>query len=473
MRDELALLPSRDLLALYRRRAASPMEACEAALGRIARVNPALNAFQHVDEPGARAAARRSEARWTAGEPLGLLDGVPATVKDDLPVAGWPSRSGSQTINPGRDGHEDAPGVARLRENGAILLGTTTMSEFAWKVTTDSPLFGVTRNPHDLSRTPGGSSGGAAAATAAGMGTLALATDGDGSIRVPAARCGLVGFKPTYGVVPDHPPSRFGTRSHVGPIGRTVADVALMVEAIGQPDARDWYGLPPRDQDFRREPSRDLHGMRVAFSPDLGSGRAVHPEIADRVARAVLRLGERGAAVDAVDFDPILHRLGAAACAVLHSAMWADLLRRVPMEHQALMDPALVAAGRQGQGIGLSEYLQAEQDCRLFGVGLNGFFTSWDLLVCPTIHTLPELVGAPPPEPWLTMLFNAARNPAISVPCGTDANGVPVGVQIVGPLYRDACVLRAAAALETLIGVAARPPDLPAESAQPLRCSME
>jgi aspartyl-tRNA(Asn)/glutamyl-tRNA(Gln) amidotransferase subunit A len=224
MVDELYMLPALDLVALYRARKVSPVEVCEAVFSHIGQINPILNAFQFLDEPFVRAAAVQSEERWRHGEPQGLLDGVPVTVKDNLLTAGWPSLSGSRTINPKQQWSEDAPGVARLREHGAILIGKTTMPEFAWKVMTDSPLFGITRNPFNIDRTPGGSSGGAASATASGMGTLALATDGGGSIRVPASRCGLVGLKPTHGRVSDYPPSRFGTNSHVGPITRSARD---------------------------------------------------------------------------------------------------------------------------------------------------------------------------------------------------------------------------------------------------------
>lgn len=448
MVDELYMLPAVDLVALYRARKVSPVEVCEAVFSPIEQINPVLNAFQFLDEPFVRAAAIQSEDRWRRGEPQGLLDGVPVSVKDNLLTTGWPSLSGSRTINPTQQWLEDAPGVARLREHGVILIGKTTMPEFAWKVMTDSPLFGITRNPFNVDRTPGGSSGGAAAATASGMGALALATDGGGSIRVPASRCGLVGLKPTHGRVSDYPPSRFGTNSHVGPIARSVRDAALVMDVIGRRDARDWYALPNAAESFMLDINKGIEGRRIAYSPDLGSGCTVHPDIATLTRRAAQRCADLGAEVELIEFDKALFERGERSYSIHRRAMQADLIRRLPSDQQKLMDPALIAAATENGDIDLQTYLEAEQQRRLFGSQINLFFDKYDLLISPTIHTLAEPVEAATPEPRLTMLFNASRNPAISIPCGVDKDGLPVGVQIIGPLYEDRQVLRAAAALE-------------------------
>jgi aspartyl-tRNA(Asn)/glutamyl-tRNA(Gln) amidotransferase subunit A len=443
-------LSATELVRLYRQKELSPVEVCDDTFDAIATCNPVLNAFQHLDEDGARASARCSETRWLKGEPLGPVDGVPCTIKDNLLAAGWPSRSGSLTVDPGVAWTEDAPGVARLRESGAVLLGMTTMPEFAWKVTTDAPLFGVTRNPWNPDRTPGGSSGGAAAATASGMGCLALATDGGGSIRVPASRCGLVGLKPTHGRVADYPPSRFGTHSNVGPITRTVADCALMMNLIARPDIRDWYALPEDSRDYRRDLSRGVAGLRIAFTADLGAQCGVHPEVAALTQRAADTFRKLGATVDSIDFDRELYRSGADAYYIARCVMLSNLLRQIPAAGQGLMDQALVAAAKLHiGGYDVARYADAEHQRRLVGSRVNLLFGTYDLLMCPTIHTLAEAVGDPAPEPWLTMLFNASRHPAISIPCGLDTDAIPVGVQLIGPHYSEALLLRAAAALET------------------------
>ena len=236
MSQDPALLSAVELVELYRARKLSPVEATKAALERIEKHNPRFNAFCLVDEPGALAAARASEERWAKGRPQGRVDGVPATVKDLLITKGWPTLRGSKAVDPKQAWEEDAPSVARLREEGAVLLGKTTTPEFGWKGVTDSPLTGITRNPWNPDKTPGGSSGGAAVAAACGMGALHLGTDGGGSIRIPAGFTGIVGLKQSYGRVPASPLSPFGTLAHIGPMTRTVADAALMLSVIARPD---------------------------------------------------------------------------------------------------------------------------------------------------------------------------------------------------------------------------------------------
>jgi aspartyl-tRNA(Asn)/glutamyl-tRNA(Gln) amidotransferase subunit A len=212
-----AALSATELLRLYRARQLSPVEATRAVLARIERFDPVVNAFCLVDGDLALAAARASEARWQRGEPCGLVDGVPATIKDLILTEGWPTLRGSLAVARDQPWAEDAPATARLREQGAVLIGKTTTPEFGWKAVTDCALTGITRNPWNTSKTPGGSSGGAAVAAALGMGALHVGTDGGGSIRIPAGFTGIFGLKPSFGRVPAYPPSPFGTLAHVGP----------------------------------------------------------------------------------------------------------------------------------------------------------------------------------------------------------------------------------------------------------------
>ncbi|MGH8745910.1 MAG: amidase family protein, partial [Burkholderiales bacterium] len=236
MPSDLLTLSAADLLRLYRAKRASPLEVTRAALQRIDKLNPVLNAFCFI-APDALAAAKESEARWMKGEPRGALDGVPVSIKDLLLTKGWPTLRGSKTVDPKGPWNDDAPVVARLREADAILLGKTATPEFGWKGVTDNPLSGITRNPWNPAKTPGGSSGGAAAALAAGIGPLTLGTDGGGSIRIPCAFSGVFGLKPSFGRVPAWPLSPFGSVAHVGPMTRSVHDAALMLNVLSQPDA--------------------------------------------------------------------------------------------------------------------------------------------------------------------------------------------------------------------------------------------
>jgi aspartyl-tRNA(Asn)/glutamyl-tRNA(Gln) amidotransferase subunit A len=260
-----------ELTNAYRSRHLSPVEVIESAYARATRLQPELNIFAFL---GARESlleqARLSEARWRSGSSLGELDGVPMTVKDTILVAGWPTLRGSMTVDPQQGWGEDSPAVARLREQGVIFLGKTNTPEFGWTGVTQSPLCGVSRNPWNRSLTPGGSSGGSAAAVAVGIGHASLGTDAGGSLRIPASFCGVVAFKPTAGLVAYYPPSPAGTLGHVGPITRSVSDAATMLNIIGVPDVRDWPAMPRKGIDYRSETESGLKGCRIAWSPRLG-----------------------------------------------------------------------------------------------------------------------------------------------------------------------------------------------------------
>src|SRR5215213_2272933 len=288
-------LTAADLLRLYRRRELSPVEVTRDQLDRIEKFQPVINAFIIIDREGALAAAKASEARWRKGEPVGPVDGLGATVKDNIWLKGFPSRRGSLTSDPAPV-KADAPAVARLRESGAVILGKTTLPEFGWIGACHSPLTGITRNPWNLDRTPGGSSGGAAAAALLNLGWLHLGTDGAGSIRIPAAFTGVFGIKPSYGRVPAYPASPFGTLSHQGPLTRSVSDAALALTVISAPDLRDMTAWNTPAPDFRVGLEEGVSGLRIAWSPRLGYVPRVDPEIeaaAEKAARVFEDLGAR------------------------------------------------------------------------------------------------------------------------------------------------------------------------------------
>src|SRR5579875_1988214 len=449
---EIALLSAVELLSLYRRKKLSPVEATKAALARIEAHNGSLNAFNLVDEKAALADARRAEKRWQKGEPLGPVDGVPASVKDLLLTKGWPTRRGSKTVNPDQPWTEDAPSVARLREGGAVLLGKTTTPEFGWKGVTDSPLTGITRNPWDPRTTPGGSSGGAA--VAAGMGALHLGTDGGGSIRIPAGFTGIFGFKPSFGRVPAYPPSPFAAVAHVGPMTRTVEDAALLLTVLAQPDPRDVYAVPADGRDYRKGLKSGVKGLRIAYAPTLG-GRKVDGEIAALVAAAAKRFKTLGARLEEAAPD-----LGdyAAVFRTHWFAAAASLLSQFSPEQKRLMDPGLLAVAEEGARVTLPAYFAAVKAREAIGLAMARFHARYDLLLLPTLPLPAFAAGRDMPvtsagESWadwtpFTYPFNLSKQPAATVPCGLTAAGLPAGLQIVGRLYDDATVLRAAAAFE-------------------------
>src|SRR5687767_4484858 len=296
MNTDLCALGATELLDAFRKKTLSPVDVARAVLARIEKLNPVLNAFCLVSENSLQE-AKESEARWSAGQPKGLLDGVPVSIKDIILTKGWPTLRGSKTVDPKGPWNDDAPATARLREHGAVLLGKTTTPEFGWKGVTDSPLTGITRNPWNKAKTPGGSSGGAAAAVACGMGPLAVGTDGGGSIRIPCAFTGLFGIKCSFGRVPAWPLSPFGTVAHVGPMTRSVGDAALMLNVLAQPDARDWHALPYDARDWRTGLEQGVADLRIAYSSNLGYAK-VDPEIAALVKSAVAVFEELGAKVE-------------------------------------------------------------------------------------------------------------------------------------------------------------------------------
>ena len=469
MTDDVAYLSATELLGLYRSRQISPVDVVKAVYARIGAHDSKVNAFCFLDEEAALTAARESEARWQQGEPRGRVDGVPVTIKDLLLTKGWPTLRGSRIVDPDQPWEEDAPSVAALRRNGATIIGKTTTPEFGWKGITDSALTGITRNPWNTQVTPGGSSGGAAAACALGMGALHIGTDGGGSIRIPAGFSGVFGLKPSFGRVPAWPLSPFGTVAHVGPITRTVADAALMLNVISEPDARDWHALPYAAADYREDLQAGVKDLRIAYSPDLGFVD-VDAEIAAAVKDALGVLEGLGARVEEVagPFEPTGPTfLAHWACGA------AQLLRMFSEEQRALIDPGLQEVAAFGEQISLADYLDAVAVRGALGERMQRFFDRFDLLVTPTLPIPAFTAGIEKPETmagdrwadWtpFTYPFNLTQQPACSVPCGLTAAGLPMGMQIVGPKYADGLVLRAARAFESarsfLMPDAPREPD--------------
>ena len=454
---DLADCTATELLAMYRARQASPVEATHAVLARIERVNPKLLAFCHVAGDEAVESARASEARWQRGEPIGALDGVPTSIKDLILTKGWPTLRGSRTVDAGQVWDVDAPATARLREAGAVLLGKTSTPEFGCKGETNSLLTGITRNPWDPAKTPGGSSGGTAAAVAAGMGPLSVGTDGAGSVRIPAAFCGNFGLKPSFGRVPAYPLSPFGTVAHLGPHTMSVRDAALMLNVLARPDARDWTSLPYDARDYTVGLEDGLRGLRIAWSPALGYAKHVHPEVAAACARAVDDLRAAGAVVEAVDpgFDDPLD----ITCGLWFLGAWTIWNTLTP-EQQKLADPDFAAEAELGSKISALEAQRLHLRRGALGTLMRQFMQRHDLLVTPTV-AVPAFEARPaghsPLDPtamlgWtpFSYPFNLTQQPACTIPCGLTSAGLPIGLQFVGPMFGDALVLRAARAFEAM-----------------------
>ena len=457
MYDELAYRPAVDLAADIRARRLSPVELTSAILHRIEALNPTLNCFCTLAGDVAMEQARAAEQAVMRGQALGALHGVPYSIKDLQSTRGVRTMRGSK-IFANHVPQASTPLEERLAGAGGVFLGKTTTPEFGWKGATDSPITGITRNPWNTNRTPGGSSGGAAAQVAAGLGPLAQGGDGGGSIRIPASFSGIFGLKPTQGLVPYVPTPSNELLSHLGPMARTVDDAALMLSVIAGYDSRDRFCSPGGQRDYQHNLHAGIAGKRVYWSPTLGYAH-VDPEVASATRAAADRFRDLGASVDSGDpafGDPTEFFV------VLYQGAMAGNYSHLLEQHAADMDPGLVHMIERGQRYSVVDYVQARVARLAFYDRVDAFFRDYDLLLTPATAVTAFAVDQVAPDAtridaeamfaWtpFSFPFNATGHPAASVPCGFTRDGLPIGLQVVGRMHEDDTVLRACAAFERL-----------------------
>jgi Asp-tRNA(Asn)/Glu-tRNA(Gln) amidotransferase A subunit family amidase len=471
--SQLCSLSAVQLRDAYRSRTLSPREVLAAVLERIEQLNPQLTTFFTVTAELAEKQARRAEDAYVRRNDHAPLLGIPVSVKDLIPTAGVRTTYGS-LMHEREVPTEDAPVIDRLYAAGALLLGKTATSEFGWKAPAASPLFGSSRNPWDIERTTGGSSGGSAAAVATGMGPLSIGTDGGGSIRIPASFCGVVGLKPSAGRVPNAPPGLAGDLDHVGPLARTVRDTALVLDAVAGDDVRDWYSLPRDQVSYLAATERGVAGLRFAWSSDLGYAPR-EAEVAEVAETAARRFEDIGCIVDDANpgwSDPV------DTFQTLFYEVWGASMADALPEWEDKLDPGLVEVIRRAGSRKTADFVAAAQHRITMRQRATKFFERYDLLLTPTTSLRPFSLGIDVPSEvaghpvrdmqWtsFTFPFNLTGLPAISVPAGWSADGVPIGLQIVGPWRDDARVLRAAAAYEQVAPWADRWPPVVGPSAR-------
>ncbi|MBI2218823.1 MAG: amidase [Candidatus Rokubacteria bacterium] len=466
--NALCWLPATELASLIRKKKLSPVEIVNAVLDRIDKLNPRLNAYCTLAAEDARRQARLAERAVTRrSATLGPLHGVPFSVKDLVITRGVLTTFGTPLY---RDNvpAEDAPMVARMKAAGGIMIGKTNTPTLGWIGATHNLLFGPTRNPWDPETTPGGSSGGASAAVAAGLGPLAIGTDGGGSIRIPASFAGIFGHKPSFGRIPVYPWSAAWSLSHIGPMTRTVADAALVMNVCAGPEERDPGSLPAERVDYVKALKGDLDGVRIAWSVDLGFADAVDPEVAASCAKATRAFREAGARVEEVKPRWPSPR------DAWHTIFCGGIATRLApyRERRQEIEPGLWEIVEWYLRQPPTAYLQAWFDRLAWWQHPRAFFEKYELLLTPTIACPPFAVGldnppeiagrAVPPYGWIpfTYPFNLTGQPAASVPCGFTKSGLPIGLQIVGRRFDDATVLRASAAFERARPWADRRPPL-------------
>lgn len=426
-------------------------------LKRASELQPHLNAFVLIDADGAQAAAKAAESRWQKGQPLSPFDGIPTTIKDTTNVKGWPTRYGSHSTDE-TPANENAAVTDRFLAAGMILLGKTTTPEFGWKALTDSPLQGTTRSPWNLAHSPGGSSGGASALTAAGVNPFNHGNDGGGSIRIPASHTGLVGLKPSYGRIPQFPADApFADVISQGVLARTVLDTAMALNITAGPDPRDWRSLPAEARDYTVGLDAGVRGWKIGLSLDLGHVKA-DPEVHELVAAAAKRFEELGAHVEEVGpmFEPLQQHFEP-----LWIGGFATRFRQIPTQLHGKLDPGLRALAERGLAITLADYARAFEARSKLARDLALWHRKYDLLLAPVAPTAGPLVetlynseafprwtkGAP-----YTLPCNLTGQPAASMPAGLTRAGLPVGLQIIGAPRADEVVLRAMRAYESASG---------------------
>ncbi len=475
MSTDLAYATALELAHRIRRRDLSPVEVMRATLDRAERSQPVLNAFVTLCPEAAMAGARAAERAVMRGDALGLLHGLPLSVKDLVPTAGVRTTYGS-LIYRNHVPAQDPVVIQRLKQAGAILFGKTTTPEFGQQPLTRSRVFGETRNAWSATRTAAGSSGGAAAAVAAGIGVLAVASDGGGSTRIPAAANGVVGFKQSLGTVPqDWAHDAFGNISYVTPMTRTVADTALMLSVMAGPSEADpqTIGRPSQDYLAAVQDQHDLKGLRLGFRALLGN-TVLGADMRRLFEQAVATLAEAGAELSECTHDvEHVERLWFIVNASYRRAQYGHLIA----EHRAIMCPTFLR-----QMDAAADYSAAElydgilMRSRLYRQ-VQGWLEGLDAIVMPTLSRaalpLDQDFFAPIEidnqvtdtirRAWYpyTMPFNLTGHPAISVPCGFDSDGLPLGLQILGRPGADATVLRLAAAFEQRRPWAQHRPHLP------------
>jgi Asp-tRNA(Asn)/Glu-tRNA(Gln) amidotransferase A subunit family amidase len=467
--DRLWYTPATELGRLIRTRELSPVELTEQVLERVERLNPTLSAFITVTPDLARAEARAAEDRQMRGELRGPLDGIPYSIKDIEDTAGIRTTYGSKWFEqhvPAEDGLV----VSRLRAMGGCLLGKTNTPHFGHKFSSDNLVAPPGRNPWSPDRTCGGSSGGAAAAVASGMGPVAQGSDGGGSIRNPASWCGVVGLKTTSGLVPRFPTTDFWGNAVVGPIARTVRDAALLLQVMGGPDERDPLSLRTPSEDYLAACDGGLDGVRVVYSDDLGYA-PVDPEVRAITTAAARRFADFGCTFEERDptwFDPApFHKV---ASMVGAHARFVDRAA----EHPEWIEPSLLEQIVAGSTHSTADYVKARDYRGRLYTEVRTFFETCDLLLMPVMPVAAwgvehgseptEIDGQPTPSivdrvPF-TYLFNQTGHPAASVPCGFTSDGLPVGLQIVGRWYAEPLILRAAACFEAAQPWAQRTPNV-------------
>ncbi len=450
------ILNGQALTLAYQERSLTPLQVCTQLWQDLRVYNPKVNAFSYLAEAESLEMAKASSLRWQQGKALSAIDGWPISVKDSFLVQTWPMHSGAN-IRTEASSSTDAPVVRHLRSAGAILFAKTTMPQWGWKGATESLMTGITRNPWNLNKTCGGSSGGAAAAVALGLGVAAIGTDGGGSIRIPGAFCGVIGYKPTHDLFPRYPLHNMAQLVDVGILARDIRDIQTLLPILNQADGRAAYHIP-----------LSLHQQKgsgkLSYSLDLGFAE-VDPEVAAIFQRSIGVLQQQGFILE--EKTPPVGEYLSAFAHIWQAGSYESYSGLTPAEQEKL-DPGFVRIAKLGEKMSLLEHLQAESTRLSVSEAMQAFFSEYDAVLTPTIPIPAFDIGLDSPnekstnalDNWtpFTCLFNMTGQPSITVPCALTAAGLPVGLQISGPKLSDRQLLTLSQKIAALLAGDTLPP---------------
>ncbi len=467
MNQDLWKYSGNDLIKFYKSRKLSPVDVVFSVLEQIKKYNNKLKAFVHINEEIIEKEAKASESRWFKGNPLGLIDGVPISIKDLLITKDYPTRRGSFIESLPTKSDKDAPVVKKILEQGGIVLGKTATPEFGHKGTTQSKRYGATLNPWDPELNSGGSSGGSACAVASGMGPLSIGTDGGGSVRIPCSFCGLFGHKPTFGKVPAYPISPFGTVANIGPISRTVADGGLLMNVIAKPDNDDWYSLPDDKVNYNEFNLNDVKNLKIGVFKYWGmknffnhislenSIDVVYENIFKELKKAGLQLTFDSKIIwpnNPADIFKIMWYVGA-----------ANLSKKIDKEEFSKIDENFLKFIDEGNKFSVFDFLAAEARRAENATYLSNLFEKFDVLIGPTMPVLPLECDDVIPKNYeskdlfswtpFTYPFNLTKHPSSTINCGFSSSGLPIGIQVVAPHYEDKRCFQVSAYLEKVFSI--------------------
>lgn len=456
--EEICYMSACDIVDSIKKGDLASQEITEIIIERIEKINPILNAYCTTTFDLAREMAKKADDSVKKGEKLKPLLGIPISIKDEMPFKGVRTTFGSKLYENYIPDTDDVC-VERLKDSGSVILGKTNMSPFGFLAITDNLVFGKTRNPWNLEKTPGGSSGGAAASVVSGLGFLALGADGGGSIRIPSALVGTYGIKPSFGRVPVYPTSGVHLESlvHYGPIVRYVKDAALMLDAIKGPHPGDMYSLPEQKINYLENLDEKPKKLKIGYSIDLGFAKVIDSDVKENFISAVKKFEEFGWIVEPVQ---IKIKNPERVLLTYHTVLYGyDLMSKLKISRD-IMHPDLIKAVEAGQGATGMDFARSISRRKILYEKFYQYFKNYDILLTPTTGKTAFELGIPfptkingkmvSPTAWMpfTAVFNITGHPAASIPCGWSYEGLPIGMQIVGNRFDDLTVLQVSKAFE-------------------------